>query len=106
MKEIEKINKDVVKIVKQAEQEKQTVFVTRLRPMPGHKCFEYNLKENTICLASRKDEAIGFEEAQRGEIARKSKIEIKEDCVYATALNKKNAIKHFSIMLGYKVNPK
>lgn len=73
--------------------EKQLKFIGQHRPHSGHKCFEINTKTGEINLAEFKEEAISFEDAKNGIISGKKKIVMKEDCIYITALNKKNAIK-------------
>ena len=80
-------------IVQQKQQEKQTVLVNSIRPHSGHKCFEYNRETGEIKLAEFEEIAVSFEAAARGEIAPKKKILMKENCVYITALNKKNALR-------------
>ena len=73
------------------EQEVQTEvgskLIKRIIPKSGHSCFEYNVKTNELCLASY----------TRGEIENggvMKKVDMKEDCVYITALNFKNATRH------------
>ena len=105
MKEIELKVKDEVKIVKEVKQEKQTVLVNSIQPHEGHKCFEYNIVSNVLKLAEFMEAVVSFEAAQRGEIAPKRKVMTKEDCVYLTALNEKNAIKRLCKMLQRTVNP-
>lgn len=83
---------EIVNEVKK-EIEKQLKYVGHVRPHSGHKCFEINLKTGEANLAEFKEEAISFEDAKNGIVSGKKKIIIKEDCVYITALNKKNAIK-------------
>lgn len=80
-------------VVQQKQQEKQFVLVHRIHPHSGHKCFEYNTVTKEIRLADFKEESVSFEAAQRGEIAPKRTVVIKENCVYVTALNKRNALK-------------
>jgi len=83
---------EIVNEVKK-QQEKQLKFVGQQRPYSGHKCFEVNLSTGEINLAEFKEEAISFEDAKNGIISGKKKVIIKDNCVYITALNKKNVIK-------------
>lgn len=105
MKEIELKIKDEVKIVKEVKQEKQTVLINSIKPYEGHKCFEYNTVSNVLRLAEFMEVAVSFEAAQRGEIATNRKVMTKEDCVYLTALNEKNAIKRLCKILQRTVKP-
>jgi len=93
MKEIEQQASDKIEILKQQKQEKKTVFKNRIMPHEGHKCFEYNTVTNTLKYAEFTEQAIDFMAAKRGEIAAKRKVIVKENCVYFTVLNLKNAIK-------------
>lgn len=100
MKETTQIKNDleIVSQVKQ-NQEKQTKFIGRLLPQSGHKCFELNIKTGVISLAKFKEEAINFDDAKQGIISTTKKVIINENCKYVTALNKKNAVKHFNNLL-------
>jgi len=90
----EKDNKDKVEIVKQTSIEKQTIFLGKVRPQKGHTMFEYNHKENTIVEAVFDSApALKFEYAMKGVVSLDKKITKKPDCIYVSALNKKNALK-------------
>lgn len=97
MKELELKKEDKIEIVKQTKQEKKTVLVNRIKPYEGHKCFEYNTVTGSLSFATFMETSIDFVSAQKGEIAHKSKVMIKENCIYITALNKKNACKKLGI---------
>ena len=105
MKELEIINKDEVKIVKEVKQEKKIVKLGTIFPHSGHKCFEYNIITNELTLARFSEQAIDYTAAQKGEIAKKRKVMTRENCTYITALNYKNATKHFEKQLGRKLDP-
>lgn len=96
MKELEnpRIDKTEVKEVRPAKRE---TIIHRLRPQPGHGCFELNLLTREIRLAEFDDVAIRLE----GDGIKK-KINIKPGCIYTTALNLKNAEKRFIKMLKRK----
>jgi hypothetical protein len=87
-------DKDKVKVVKQKQAEIQKVLDTTLKPKKGHTLFEVNLIEKTIELAIF-DELpnVNYEDALKGQFAVKRKITKKPNCIYITALNKKNVIK-------------
>lgn len=91
---VEKETKDKLEFVKQTKSEIQKVHIGRMNPKRGHSLFEANLKERTIVLADfNKTEAVKFEDAMKGAISVNKKVDIKENCEYISALNKKNVIK-------------
>jgi hypothetical protein len=94
MKEIEVKQKDKIEQVKQQVQEIQTVFDYKIIPKKNHTLFEVNLVLKTIEIA-KFDElpAIKFEEAMKGNIVAQKKVTKKENCIYISALNKKNVFK-------------
>lgn len=98
MKEIETRIKEQVKFSKEIKQEKQTFLVNSIHPHEGHKCFEYNVVTKELKGAEFMEVAISFEAAQMGEIAPKRKVMTKENCIYLTALNEKNAVKKLKIL--------
>jgi hypothetical protein len=86
--------KDKIEQVKQQVQEKQTVFDYKIIPQKGHTLFEVNLVLKTIEIAEFDEPpAIKFEEAIKGNIIAQKKVTKKENCVYISALNKKNVLK-------------
>lgn len=94
MKELEVKRKDKVEQVKQQVQEIQTVFDYKITPQKNHTLFEVNLKLKTIEIAEFDElPAIKFEEAMKGNIIAQKKVTKKENCIYISALNKKNVLK-------------
>jgi hypothetical protein len=95
MKELEQKNPDKLEKVTQVSIEKQTKFIGSSKPMPGHTTFEVNYELKTIEKAIFDNpETIKFEDAKQ--LIKKKvpkKITVKKNCVYISALNKKNAIK-------------
>lgn len=86
--------KDKIEQVKQQVQEIQTVFDYKIIPQKNHTLFEVNLKLKTIEIAEFDElPAIKFEEAMKGNIVAQKKVTKKENCVYISALNKKNVLK-------------
>ena len=86
--------KDKVEITKQQIQEIQTVFDYRIIPQKNHTLFEVNLSLKTIEIAEFDEvPAVKFEEAMKGNIIAQKKVTKKENCVYISALNKKNVLK-------------
>jgi len=91
---LEKEKKDKLEFVKQTKVEIQTVFDSRIIPKKNHILFEVNLILKTIELANfDKSEVIKFEDAKFGNISINKKVTKKENCIYISALNKKNVIK-------------
>jgi hypothetical protein len=91
MKELEhyeKVNEEiqVVKPIK-----KELKLLGTIKPQKGHKCFEYNLKTNEVSEATYTESEITILSSSM--FAPKRKINVKEDCIYITALNKENAWK-------------
>lgn len=86
--------KDKIEQVKQQVQEIQTVFDYKIIPQKNHTLFEVNLDLKTIEIAEFDEiPAIKFEEAMKGNIVAQKKVTRKENCVYISALNKKNVLK-------------
>ncbi len=100
MKEIELPVKDEIKVHAEKEQEKQTKLVYRMRPKQGHKCFQYDRDTNELTFAEFETVAVDFAAATKGNMALKKKLIVKENCIYVTALNKKNALKHVNKQLN------
>ena len=72
---------------------KEVKLIGRLIPQRGHKCFEINTITNEICEAEFFDDyVIMFSSSYE----RKKKLKVKENCVYITALNIKNAYKKYN----------
>lgn len=94
MKELQTKEKDKIEQVKQQVQQIQTVFDYTLKPKRGHALFEVNLLSRTIEIAQFDEQPIvKYEDAVKGKISTKKKITKKENCIYISALNKKNVLK-------------
>jgi hypothetical protein len=95
MKELQKKESDKIENVKQTKQETQFNKIGSLKPKKNHKLFEINISEKTIVLAEfqKLDTAIKWEYAVKGLISVNKKVMIKENCLYISAMNKKNVIK-------------
>lgn len=97
MKEIQSKENDI-EIVTQVEAEKHY----RLKKLgaktlhEGHSCFELDLNTGLINYAKYIEEAVTFEDAQKGIQGVKRKLLVKDNHVYVTALNIKNAHKKFT----------
>lgn len=105
MRELNEKKIDKIEEVKQVSIEKQTVFLGTVKPKKGHKMFEVNHKLKTIVEAVFDElPAIKFEDAKNGLKSSANKITKKEDCIYVSALNKKNVLKILKRDLGAYVN--
>jgi hypothetical protein len=101
MKELEQTPKDTYELVNtiNQNQEKKRVHIGSIRPHKGHTLFEINYKTGEIKKAEFKKQVLNIGEAiHKGVdfVSKKKEIEIKENCVYISALNKENAIKKFN----------
>lgn len=96
MKETQQHNPDQVQDVRQKEVKKQLAFIGRKVPGDGHKCYELNLETLIMSEIEPIKTDANFNEAKKGKLSGSRKINIKENCIYVTALNEKNAIKKFN----------
>lgn len=104
MRELETKQHESAEIVDHVKQNK-TTLVNRIMPKQGHKCFEYNALTNQLTYAKFMQSNIDLSEAMKGNIVPKRKVMIKDNCMYVTALNFKNAIKHLERILERKITP-
>jgi len=95
-----------VEEIKQVKENK-TEFVNRILPKQGHKCFEYNVLTHEMRYAKFNSTMVKYEDlvSGKGKPATAKKVLINENCMYVTALNFKNAIKHFEKILEDKITP-
>lgn len=83
-------DKDKIEIVNQEQENYQLNKLGSLSLKNGMKIFEINIKEKTIEDVQYEDEVYkAFEKTTN------RKIIVKENCVYITAINKKNAVRKF-----------
>lgn len=88
------LEKDKVEIVKQQQAEIQKIFDSTIKPKKGHTLFEVNLIEKTIEKAEFDElPIVKWEDALNGQISVQRKITKRSNCIYISALNKKNVIK-------------
>lgn len=86
--------KDKIEISKQQQKEYQKVLDNVIKPHENHTLFEVDLKEKVIRLATFDElPALKWEDAVKGLISVKKKVTKKENCLYVSALNKKNVKK-------------
>lgn len=94
MLKIDEEKKDKIENVKQQVQEIQTIFDYRIKPQKGHTLFEVDLVLKTIEIAEFDElPAVKWEDAVKGLISAQKKVTKKENCIYISALNKKNVLK-------------
>lgn len=99
MKELEQKVTDEVQEVRQTKEERQEKFIGQILPYSGHKVFSLNKVTGELKEAKFTKIAIDFSDAKAGQISGHKRIDVEENCVYCSALNKKNAIKRFEKML-------
>lgn len=86
--------KDEIENVKQQVNEILTVFDCTIKPQKNHTLFEVDLFLKTIEIAEFDElPAVKWEDAVKGLISAQKKITKKENCIYISALNKKNVLK-------------
>ena len=92
--DIDLLKKDKIEIVKQQQAEIQKVFDSKIIPHENHSLFEVDLNASEIRFAMFDElPAIKYEDALKGQISVKKKVTKKENCIYISALNKKNVLK-------------
>ena len=84
--------------------EKKLLLEKTIRPKENHKAFEFNTKTNELKLAEFMEElTITWKDAVNKNFKNiKRKILKKENCIYFTCLNFKNAIKVLKRDYGYE----
>lgn len=106
MKETISHDQDEVRNLNPEQIAKQPTFVFKIRPIKGHKVFEFNVLANTIQEAEfSKPAVVSFTKAQKGDLSARKRIDIKKGCLYMCALNAKNAIKQFRKKFPNMKNP-
>ena len=86
--------KDKVEITKQQRAEIQKVFDSRIRPHENHTLFEIDLISKEIKLAVFDTGLeIHWNDAVKGNWGNNRTLTKKENCMYVSALNKKNVLK-------------
>lgn len=94
MKELQEKKIDKIENIKQVSIEKQTVFLGSIKPKKGHTLFEVNINSKTIEKAVFDEKPpLKFTDAKLGVKSCSKKITRKDECIYISALNKKNVIK-------------
>jgi hypothetical protein len=107
MKELEYYKNDSNEVKKVAPIKKEKELLGTLYPQKGHKCFEINTLTNEIKEAEYSTNETAYllnpgvsVKSMQGYIKRV--LNTKSDCVYITALNKKNALKKYREQLKTK----
>lgn len=98
MQELELLNADKLHISAEKPVKTQVKYLGSIIPKKGHTCFEINMKTKEIAVAQFDDSISSYSKAVKGDYSIKKKIIIKENCIYISALNKMNAIKHLNKM--------
>jgi hypothetical protein len=99
MKELEPRKRDKLEVAVVKPIEKQYKKVGTLKPEKGHTCFELNLSNGNVTIAEYETTSVSIIAAAKGDTSPHHKLKVKENCIYTTALNRKNAFKKFKRML-------
>lgn len=92
--DIDLLEQDKIENIKQQQAEIQKVFDSKIIPHENHTLFEIDLNTKEIKLAVFDEQpAIKWEDALKGQISSQKKVTKKDNCIYISALNKKNVIK-------------
>ena len=81
-------------------EELKVKLVNRILPKQGHKCFQYDVLENKLSYANFANTV-----DENGVKLKTKKVLISDNCMYVTALNFKNAVKHLQNILEKKIEP-
>jgi hypothetical protein len=100
MKELREQLKDKTEMVRQKEIEKHIQHMRKFRFIPGTKLFQFNLLDQSITLANVKEINV----LDEGQFKTKRSVEYKDGCIYAVALNERNAMRKFINMIKQMIN--
>jgi len=96
MKETQSHSKDQVVIVDQKQEaEKKLKHLGTIQPHKGHSVYELNIETGEIVLAKYKTASINFRTGEGKKV-----IVVKENHLYTTSLNMKNAKRRFLKMIN------
>lgn len=103
MKELEQPIQDkqleTIELVAEQEKKKQLTLIGSQRQIPGLTLWEYNHVTHILDKAQFKKEErfelTSLDPEKVNKLIHRKKVDIKENCVYTQALNRKNAIKKF-----------
>ena len=110
MKELDPISQDKkldqVELVSEQQKKKEYKLVGSQRKIPGLILWEYNEKTKVLDRAKYKEDMLVLNtldpEKLTGQTI-KHKVDIRENCIYFQALNKKNAEKRLKKALDWKI---
>jgi hypothetical protein len=92
MEEFNTKTKEKIEVTNQVKKDLQKQWVGTFKPKPNHIVFEVNVIDQTIIPAKfDKNLSVAWSQANKGK-AKKS-ISTNKDCIYISALNKKNVLK-------------
>lgn len=96
MKETHAHNPDTIAIVKQKQIKETFTLVGRIVPGDGHRIYEFNKKDIKLLEVEPAQGELHYENAKQGILAANKKIKAQPSCIYFSALNDTNAIKHLN----------
>lgn len=97
MKELEGTKRDKTELQVQKQQEKKATLVGQITPHRGHKVFSINTATGFVKEAEyEKTLETVYVIGRKNQYVNNKRIMIEKYCVYISALNKKNAVKHYN----------
>jgi hypothetical protein len=104
MKEIQPLIADELEVSVVKPIKTDVKLIGRLKPKPGQTCFKLNLCTGEVSIATFESKDIHYSKIVKGDMVVRNKLLVEKDCIYTTALNKFNAIKHFRRILKPLIN--
>lgn len=93
----DRVSKDKIELLKQAQEERRRVLVGTLRPKKNHILFEFDLIKGVVKRAEfHQPQEISFLDAKEGLPKQKKEVNGREGCYYISAMNLENAWKKFN----------
>ena len=100
MKELQELKLDKIEVEAIKPVKKELKLLGSLKPQKGHTCFQLDLSNGEISIAEFESINFNYNYAYKKGDGVKKKLIVKDNCLYATALNKVNAIKNFKRLLS------
>lgn len=87
--------------IREVQEKRKETYVGSVTPQRGHRMFEYDIETKALIDAVFEQQDIVWN-PNVDQVTPRRKIVMKPNCLYVSALNKKNAIKHLK-KRGYEV---
>jgi hypothetical protein len=96
-------NPDTIALVRQKQIKETFTLIGRLIPGDGHNIYEFNKKTLDLTEVTPQSQDLNYENAKKGILAANKKIKAQPHCIYFSALNLTNAIKHVNRLYPKKI---